>query len=290
MSSAKPRRVKVPPLFALGLLAAVSSSATAGSHVDLTKNKNATGLSSISADFGGTAFVGNFYSLPSGTVASSPFLNLTNKPGSTVESAYNTNGGAGLYLSGSQSGSNTYLRLRDLATISVGGTNYYAFMLQANEPGAGKNLLSIDNIRIYTSATDNTSLVKNDETKLDLLGTKRFALNEPLLGKKAYDNKNWITLDASHSNVMGKMADMLLYVPVSAFAGAMGSDFVWFYNLNGLRSGADGAIGTSSGAEQWRAVTRLNGFVTVPEGGSTAVLLVAAVSALSLAARRQRSH
>ena len=164
--------------FATALVIAAATGLLPNLHaipVDLSNNNDFT-LKPITANYGGTALVGNFVSHPTGTGVFDPFLTIHTRGSGNIERGYNTDGHSALYLDQQRPTWNNFVRLGDLATIQVAGKQYYAFELDANEPGNAKSLISIDNIRIYTSATDNTLLVQNDETKLDLLGTKRFVL------------------------------------------------------------------------------------------------------------------
>lgn len=166
------------------------------------------------------------------------------------------------------------------------------FLLDANEPGGDKELISIDNVRIYTSSTDNTAAVGDDNTKLDDLGTIRWAMNDPLStgttppDLNGFNVDQWVKLDASQENVgensnggSGK-SDLALYVPTSDFGSSLGTDdFIWFYNLNGVHYTADKDIAAEAGFEEWRAVVSTSGSVDpppppdVPDTGNTIVLL-----------------
>ena len=275
--------------FSVALVVAACSLRTAPAlMVELTDNTDYT-LKPLSADFGGTALVGNFKTHPAGTGVFDPFLTVHTKGSGSIESGYNTSGHSALYLNQQRPEWNNYLRLQDLAVINVNGQDYYAFELDANEPGNSKSLISIDNIRIYTSSDDNTAMVQNDESKLDMLGSKRFALNDPLTDGGDYEIDNWIKLDSNQSNSNGGsgVSDMILYVPVTAFAGALPTDYVWFYNLNGVHFTADGDLAAESGYEEWRAVRRVT---SVPETGGTLGLLAGAVMMLAVVARRLTSQ
>jgi hypothetical protein len=254
-------------------------------------------------DVGGTALFSEIATHPAGTGVFDPFLTINSQGNNPIESGYNTDGHTALYLSQQRPEWNTRLTVGDLATITIGSTAYYAFELDANEPngsaqdGSAKSLISIDNIRIYTSSTDNTAAVANDESKLENpspLGTLRFALNDPLKnGSGNYDFDNWVKLEAAtdgiadlqgHNGGSG-FSDMIVYIPVSDFAGAKLSDYVWFYNLNGVHFDADVAgTAAEAGYEEWRAVTGTNG---VSDSGSTAALLGLALISLGFAAPRR---
>jgi len=218
-------------------------------------------------------------------------LTINSQGNDPTESGYNTDGHTALYLSQQRPEWNNLLRLGDLAQINIGGINYYAFELDANEPsgtekdGSAKSLISIDNIRIYTSSTDNTGAVQNDQSKLETpspLGTLRFALNDPLQTGGAYNINNWVKLDATTNGIAdlqghnggSGFSDMIVYVPVTDFAGASATDFVSFYNLNGVHFATDAqGNAAQSGYEEWRAV------VVVPEAPTSVLVCVGAALA-----------
>src|SRR5947207_4180717 len=204
----------------------------------------------VPAAIGGNGLVANFHTQPAGTGVFDPFLTVERDPNSAtpgIERGYNTDGV--LYLDQQRPAWNQLVKLSDLATVDVNGGKYYGFELDANEPGNGKSLISIDNVRIYTSKDDQTSFVGNDEANLDSLGKLRWAMNHPLTpqgtdttGAGTYNVDNWIKLDADMSDVDAKsnggsgISDMILYVPSDAIdqAKADGDIYLWFYNLNGV--------------------------------------------------------
>ena len=290
-------RLLTPTLAVAAVAASIlpTTNALAG-EVDLTAIGVDTTLT-VPADFGGDGLVANYHTQPAGTGVFDPFLTLERTAAggnpAGIESAYNTDGHTALYLDQQRPEWNTTLRLSDLAVIDVNGKTYYGFELDANEPGAGKSLLSVDNVRIYTSAIDNTAAVGNDESKLETpspLGDLRWAMNDPLK-QATYNIDNWIKLDSNQSDVDAKsnggsgISDMILYVPTDAFKDAGADDFVWFYNLNGVHYVADSDLAAEAGYEEWRAVIGPN---TVPDGGNTLVLFGTAIAALGVVARRRK--
>ena len=248
---------------------------------------------------GGTAFFSEISTHPAGTGVFDPFLTINSQGNSKIERGYNTDGHTALYLNQQRPEWNTLLKVSDLAKINIGGTNYYAFELDANEPsgivradGSSKSLLSIDNIRIYTSSTDNTGAVQSDETKLDSLGTLRFALNDPLKSGSNYNITNWVKMDATTDGIADTQghnggsgfSDLIVYIPASDFPNL--NDYIFFYNLNGAHFQADvGGDAAEAGFEEWRAVVGPN--TSTPDGGNTLVLLGSALLALGLVSRRR---
>jgi len=275
---------------------------------------------------GGIAVFTDFFTQPAGTRVFDPFLTIEqNSAGKAptnnkyIEQGYNTAGHGtppagqtdNLFMDQQRPEWNTVLRLRDLAQLSVAGHagKYYGFELDANEPGGTtkdpKNLISIDNVRIYTSKTDRTALVQDDLSKLDLLGdnnpvTLRWALNDPTKTGSNWNINNWVKLDAEQENVgsvsnggSGK-SDMIVYIPVTAFAGASPDDYLWFWNLNGVHYSVDtngslpggtiDGLAAQAGYEEWRAVKGPQQHV--PDGGATIALL--GVGLLGLGAMRRK--
>ena len=234
---------------------------------------------------GGTAIFSETSTHPAGTGVFDPFLTINSQGNSKTEQGYNTDGHTALYLNQQRPEWNTLLKVSDLAKINIGGTNYYAFELDANEPSgterdhSPKVLLSVDNIRIYTSSTDNTGAVQSDVSKLETpspLGTLRFALNDPLKNGSNFNITNWVKMaantdgiaDAQGHNGGSGFSDLIVYIPASDFPKL--DDFLFFYNLNGAHFQADvGGDAAEGGFEEWRAVVG----VGVPDDGATAALL-----------------
>jgi len=187
------------------------------------------------------------------------------------------------------------LHLNELGTITRNGVSYYAFELDANETGVGSNnrLLSIDDIRIYTSAgspfVGAGGTIGNDQQAhaavagdTAALGTLRYAQNEP------NGIANYVLIDASRategSTSGSGSSDMLVLVPTALFAGAGANDFVTFYTLNGSHDDA-GDDGSDAGFEEWRALTG----TSVPDGGSTLLLLGSVFASLGFFARSRKT-
>ena len=268
---------------------------TAGELILDTPGDNAT--VNVVGDVGGTAIFADHFEQPTGTGVFKPFLTLdsngqTSTGNTAIESAYNTDG-APLYLDELRNHWNTLLRVGDLQNVN----GYYQFVLDANEPGQDKSLISIDNIRIYTSTSDNTANVAGDITKLNDLGTLRWAMNDPLStgttppDLNGFNVDTWVKLDSDQNNNDGSKAnggsgqgDMIVSIPVTAFGNAGANDFVWFYNLNGVHYTADGDLAAQAGFEEWKALVGPN---AVPDGGNTLVLFGTAIAALGVLARRR---
>jgi hypothetical protein len=248
---------------------------------------------------GGSAIFSDHWEQPTGTGVFDPFLTLdsngqTSTGNTAIESAYNTDGTRAIYLDQQKPNAfNKTLTYGSLAKFTVNGVSYVGFDLDANEPGSTKSLISIDNIRIYTSQGDKT-LAGIGTANLDDLGKLRWAMNQPLAGTSdGFNVANWVKLnadqnnnDSSKANGGSGQADMFVFIPVSAFGtDTADSDFVWFYNLNGVHYSSDGDLAAQAGFEEWRS---LNGPNTVPDGGNTLVLFGTAIVALGVLAGRRK--
>jgi len=214
---------------------------------------------------------------PTGTGVYGTFLSIQ---ANGIEQGYNGKGGKGKgYLDSKDKPKGNYeLHVGDLAAVTIDGNAYYAFELDANEKGKGKDaLLSIDNIRVYTSATDTAGIVGDNVGALDSLGTLRYAQNPLLTSTAGFNTANSVTIDGSKKEGKkdGGSSDLIVYVPVSNFAGAGAGDYVYFYNLNGVNNPSN------SESEDWSAWT-----TSVPDGGNSLLLLGSAVTALGIFAGR----
>ncbi|HUS33762.1 MAG TPA: VPDSG-CTERM sorting domain-containing protein [Verrucomicrobiae bacterium] len=275
------------------IVAASVGSASAATVIDLTPGGNQKGT------INGGVFSDTFLQ-PAGTGVFQPFLSLDSNgqvktvPGypGQIEAAYNTDGFTALYMDAHRPQWNNLVRMSQLAQVSIDNTptKYYGFILDANEPGGGKSLISIDNVRIYTRNGDNTANVGNATANLGNLGTLRYYVNDPVAGTSdGFNIDNWVKLDSSQENQWSNSnggsgkADMILYVPVDNFIGAGADDYLFFYNLNGVHYSADKDNAAEAGFEEWRFIS--NGS-PVPDGGMTVALL--GVGLLGLGAMRRK--
>jgi hypothetical protein len=123
------------------------------------------------------------------------------------------------------------------------------------------------------------------------LGTLRFALNDPLKNADGtYKIENWVKLESATDGIADQQghnggsgfSDLIVYIPVTDFAGASATDFVTFYNLNGVHFNVDvDGTAAEAGFEEWRAVV-------IPEPNTMALLSLALVTLGFAAARRSK--
>src|SRR2546421_6850543 len=147
---------------------------------------------------------------PTGTGVIQPFLRLENSP---VEQGYNTSGGTPF---DDKAGPWTHdLTLGDLQNteVTLNGATYFKLLLDVNEPGGKKSLISLDQLQFYTS-----SVGSQTTSKVGSLGTLRYT----------FGSGDSVILDASRNHGSGS-GDMYAYIPTSDFADTKTSDFVYLY-------------------------------------------------------------
>jgi hypothetical protein len=161
------------------------------------------------------------------------------------------------------------IQYEDLVLATIGGEDYYKFLLDINESNGHDNeYLQLTSVQIFTRSGAITS---TDET-LDHLGTKRFDSD---LGP---DGDTTVDLNYALNPGSGG-GDMFLYVPVSLFAGTLPSDYVYFYSAFN---------NSDAGFEEW-AMLQNGGPVNhapVPEPGTMTLL----ATGLMFAARKWRQQ
>lgn len=196
---------------------------------------------------------------PTGTGVIQPFLRVQNDP---MEQGYNTSGGTPF---DDKAGPWTHdLTFADLqtTTVTLNGTGYFKLLLDVNEPGGTKSLISLDSLQFYTSPVGSQTT-----TNVSSLGTLRYSFG-------ATDS---VILDASRNSGSGS-GDMYAYIPTSAFAGTSSSDFVYMY----VRFG--NADPSQAGFEEWALVV-----APIPEIGTffPVIGLIAAVISTHALKRRK---
>jgi len=211
-----------------------ASTALAFPPIDLT----ASGASYTSTD--GTVWT-QLVSSPTGTGVYSPFLRLQ---ANGTEEGMNTDGDAHATYN-DVAGSWTHaIQLNQLATVTVGSTNYYSFSLDINEAnGGGKNFLSLDELRIYTLAGNGSLMSTNDV--LSAGGTLRYDL-DATIDQDVYMDYN-LAAGSGHD-------DIQVLIPTSYFSGATGTDYVYFYNKFGATTGMEADFTSDAGFEEWHGL------------------------------------
>jgi hypothetical protein len=189
---------------------------------------------------GSFAYVGGvgFYTAdpkPTGTGYIDPFVRIQ---GSPTERGYNTDARPVEFETKDQNQWTHSLPLNTLGSVEINGAMYYKFMLDINESKNGPNsLLSMNDFRLYLGNSPSLT-----------------GFNDGFGGNsvKVYDvdslSDNTFTLNYALDHGSGS-GDLNVFVPVSAFQGHDGFDFVYLYSSFG------NPYSSNSGFEEWAAQT-----------------------------------
>lgn len=266
-------------LLCVGMLALGASAAYAFPPIDLTTlNSTYTGSDGVVWN--------EIISVPTGTGVYDPFLRVQ---ANGTEEGFNTNWGGPYDPVGShqpplddKGGIWTHdVQVSQLIVTNVGGKDYYVFHLDINEPsGPSTNLLSLDELRLYTSGTSGF----NSYAAMTGGSTLRYDLD----GGAAGDQDVYLNADLQQGSGHD---DMEVLIPTSYFSGAKQSDFLYLYCKFGATGGAFGAdFQSGDGFEEWHALLGANPPPPPPPGApepSSMLLLGGGLVGL-LAARNRR--
>lgn len=245
---------------AIGLAALAASSAFA-STLDLTAGGNGT----LNNAFFTTTDVGS-----TGTGVISPFLRVQ---ANDTASGYNASTNS--VMPDVKTGTWTHdIKLNAIPVVvnPTGATpgSYYEFLLDINQTNANP-LLSLDTIQIYTKSGAAIDPA-NTLTALTSSATLRYNLDG--------NGTNTVLLNYDINAGSGS-GDLFLYVPTSAFAAASGNDYLYFYTQFGVTGGL---YSENDGFEEW--AVRTAAAPSVPDGGTSALLLGGGLLALAAVRRR----
>jgi hypothetical protein len=220
--------------------------------VDLTTSLSATG------SINGALFFASDQQ-PAGTGFIDPFLRVQASP---TEQGYNTDGGFPFDDKNPHNFQHSLL-LSSLMQFNLNGTEYFKFMLDANQSGATNHTFTMTQLQIYTA--NSGSLLP---TSLNADGT--IALGNLVYNMNAGGTTNTVVTTATGS---GKY-DAIAYIPVSLFN--LSDKFVYLY-FAGQGNG---------GFEEWTAAT---GVSPIPEASTffPIIGLLAAVFSTQFVRRRQ---
>jgi|GEM_PF-1793251 len=194
-----------------------------------------------------------------------------------------------LPLDDKRDNANTFTRtleLDQLGTVTIGGTAYYTFLLDINEPNNADRFLSIDSLAIFgqTGATPGADIDLNRNNITSLADVDVFP-NLSVVYRLGVTNT--LILDYSLFAGSGLGYDMSLLVPATLFSGLTPNSRIVLAVGYG---GAGGTFGAQDGFEEWAAVLNPNNPPPpppppLPEPG-TLVLLAGALLALAYTRRR----
>jgi MYXO-CTERM domain-containing protein len=189
------------------------------------------------ADATGTSNGALYVQVPdqsTGTGVIEPFLRIQQKG---TEQGYNSDVG-GNDPWDTKSGTWTHdLLVSDLIGATIDGVDYYEFLLDINQT-ASNPLLSLNNVQIFTR----TGAITEAPDSLAGLGDLRYNNDVGAQGDTTVQ-LNFLLNPGSGAG------DMYMYVPVSAFAGALPTDNVYFYSLFGHPGNV-----SNDGFEEWALV------------------------------------
>lgn len=168
----------------------------------------------------------------------------------------------------------------ELQVFDIGGTSFYQFLLDTNEPSSpdGK-LISIDTLRIWDAQSAVAQILTN--------------VNVPTLGSVdglfpnliyAMGIGNQVVMDGTLFSGSGLGYDLSVFVPVSAFAGVPLANRLIFGT--GMGGALDFAAASNGGFEEWAYVGRQVTAVPEPE---TYALFGAGLAALAFLRSRRKN-
>jgi|GEM_PF-912967 len=188
-------------------------------------------------------------STPAGSGVISSFLRVEATGSETTEQGYNTDARPVQFDEKTDSVHTHTLLLSSLLPVTIGGVDYYQFMLDINEPNGGnQSELSLTQLQIFASsdAALGAAGKQYDTTSGDFGGsaTKVYDMNQGSTG--------YVLLD--DTNAGSGRGDMLVSIPVSAFAGMDPSTtYIYLFSRFGDVINGDTSLQAAGGFEEWAA-------------------------------------
>lgn len=206
--------------FSTGVLAAAISGAAHALTIDLS-GAGCTGSCS------GTGSNGTIYqqtlTKPTGTGVFQPFLRLDHKDS---EEGYNADYGNATQPNYDEKVGNwTHsIQFEDLTLVDIGGTNYYEFLLDLDEPNSGDKWgISLENVQIFNSG--------ELSDPFPLLGAGALTAANRIYNMDSNEN-DAVWLNGALTSGNGQM-DMSMFILASAFSGIEAKDYLTFYSKFG---------------------------------------------------------
>lgn len=220
-------------------------------------------LGSSGEGFLGGAFFSTTDIQPTGTGVFDPFLTVQNTP---TEQGYNSS--TGNFDTKREPVWNHEIQLSDLRVTTINNVDYFGFVVDINEPNGGpRSTISLESLKIWTSST------LQDSTSTDSNG-----LFNGSLGTLVFDLGAGNSLEYNDQQHGSGSGDLNIFIPVSTFAGAQQTDYVYMYQAWGS------AEFSEAGFEE---TAMLGGFV-IPEWGSFFPVIGLMVAVFSTHALRRR--
>src|SRR5580765_2464565 len=165
-----------------------------------------------------------------------------------------------LPLDDKRDNANTFTRtleLDQLGTVTIGGTAYYTFLLDINEPNNADRFLSIDSLAIFgqTGATPGADIDLNRNNITSLADVDVFP-NLSVVYRLGVTNT--LILDYSLFAGSGLGYDMSLLVPATLFSGLTPNSRIVLAVGYGGAGGTIPGAGAADGFEEWAAVLNPN--------------------------------
>lgn len=199
----------------------------------------------------GPALYSTDFTKATGSGAFDAFLRVQDSPN---EQGYNTSTNG--ILDNKDGAFTKDIRITDLATVD----GYYSFVIDVNEANSPTNpdaLITLDTLKIYTSTSGGQSVTNI----ADLQGVLRYDLDA------LEDN----TVRYTDGNSGSGQADIAFLIPISAFGGALPTDFVILYAEFGYANSPSFNGVTNAGFEEFSIAPGI--IVNIPEVASVLPLM-----------------
>jgi MYXO-CTERM domain-containing protein len=180
-----------------------------------------------------------------GTGVIEPIVRIDAAGTQATSQGYNTSARPVAYDENTDPNFTRDITLGEIPRVDIGGTLYLQFFLDINEPrGADQEFLSLDLVNIYTNPSNFSD--GNNPSDHTMLGTLRYEMSTML-------GENQVLLDFTFNPGSGA-GDMEMLVPLSNFAGAADSDYLFLYSHFGDFMFPEFA--EEDGFEEWKIDTR----------------------------------
>lgn len=184
---------------------------------------------------------------PAGTGVFQPFLTIQDQGNKNLTEGYNVPDG-NFQLDQTRSHWNTGLKLSDMATFSINGTDYYRFLGDINEPSAGnKSLLSLNSLKFYLANTATPQLApklvpadKHDQI-FEFDGFAPGETTPVLWDLDGGGVDRTITLDADLQSSGSGRSDLAFYIPTDVFKN-QSFQYLIMYVAVGMPNTEDGGF------------------------------------------------